>query len=60
MSEEERRLLIRPILRNVILELVTENKIAGQTEDTAELLFAGNTSKDRYGSSLGEATQNNP
>lgn len=60
MCKENRRLLIRPVVRGVILDAVTEKQVAGETEDTAQLVVVRDTGENGHGTTLRETTENNP
>lgn len=60
VCEENRGLLIRPVFRDVVLDPVTEEQVAGETEDTAQLVVVCNTGENGHGTSLRETTEDNP
>ena len=60
MCEENRSLLIRPVVRDVVLDAVTEKQVAGETEDTTQLVVVRDTGENGHGTSLRETTENNP
>ena len=60
MCEENRRLLIRPVARDVILDAVTEEQVTGETEDTTQLVVVCDTGENGHGTTLRETTEDNP
>ena len=59
VPQEERGILIRPVLGEVILDPVTEEQVTGETEDTAKFLLVRNTREDGHCAALREPTENN-
>lgn len=57
VSEEEGRLLVRPLLGQVVLDTVAQQKVARKTEDTAELLLARQSGEDGHRTTLRESTE---
>lgn len=59
MCEENRGLLIRPAIRDIIFDAVTEKQVAGETEDTTQLVVVCDTGENGHGTSLRETTEDN-
>ena len=57
MCQEEWGLLIRPVFGEVIPDPVTEEQVAGETENTAKLIFVRETRENGHGSTLRESTK---
>lgn len=56
MGEKNWSLLVRIVFRNVVLDLVAEKQVAGQTEYTAELLLVCDPREQGHCTTLGKAT----
>ena len=56
MSEEEGGLLVGPLLGQIVLDAITQQQVARETEDTTELLLASQSGEHRHRTALRKST----
>ena len=57
VRQEERRVLVGPVLGDVVRDAVAQQQVARQAEDAAQLLAAREPREDGHGAALREAAQ---
>ena len=60
MRQEKRRLLIREVLGDLVLDPVAQKQVARQSKHATELLLVRDGCKDRDGAALREPAQHDP